>query len=358
MRRIYVCDTPFQIFNMLNIRYHDDENIHSDIVLVEQFLDYRKITDNIKASNLFENVYECKKVDFGSHRNNIERKLFHLNMLLNPYFSFKHQIKNFSKRILLHYDEIYATYPSPIVLALLVHNRNARLYKVEDGTGSYVLDVWQRGNPIELGIINRYRRKKFDTDISLVNNMDVFGEQDNIRPLPAITNEFISLYFGLMKTYFIEYEQNIIWMTDVINDGKEIERLTKDLIDIFDPYKHTMIVRVHPREKKKEIYDGFFIDKNIALWETLIPRIDIEDKILIGIFSTAQINPKIIFNKEPILIFLYRIENSKIFTEEEKREIDRFVSVIDEKYINKNRIYVPQNYADLIDILNKLMKTN
>ena len=67
--------------------------------------------------------------------------------------------------------------------------------------------------------------------------------------------------------------------------------------------------------------------------------------ILIGTFSTAQLMPKVLGDKEPYIIFLYKV----VFDTEKNKnwnEWDKFVDLFKSFYRKPERIYVPENIND------------
>ena len=114
-----------------------------------------------------------------------------------------------------------------------------------------------------------------------------------------------------------------------------------------------VIVRPHPRDRNLTRYKGFVIDESKCLWEMRIANIDIENKVLISDFSTAQITPKMLFDKEPILIF------TEYLNQEEKGTINpesiEMIENIKKNYRDKKRIIVPKTYGAFEDIVRSVV---
>ena len=72
------------------------------------------------------------------------------------------------------------------------------------------------------------------------------------------------------------------------------------------PWQTKTIVRPHPREKQREYY-GLTSDRESTLWELVCANSITDDHVLINFFSTAPLSPKIMYDKEPVVIFAYKL---------------------------------------------------
>ena len=82
------------------------------------------------------------------------------------------------------------------------------------------------------------------------------------------------------------------------------------------------------------------------MWE-LIALDDLsEDDVLICFFSTAAFTPKILFDKEPKIIFLFDLLPEKMFNAKE------LVSGLSEIYSNSNKVMVPTTIDEAIIMIN------
>ena len=80
---------------------------------------------------------------------------------------------------------------------------------------------------------------------------------------------------------------------------------------------------------------------------------DIENNTLISVFSTACLSPFFMFNKEPRVIFLY-----KIIGLDKKNDYNlnfiKFIEKIQNNYKQKDRFLIPRTLDELDEIFDKI----
>ena len=59
MRSLFVCNTPYQLFNVMNLTLNDVQGtrLASDLFIVARFRDAKKVYDRVIAEHTFESVY-------------------------------------------------------------------------------------------------------------------------------------------------------------------------------------------------------------------------------------------------------------------------------------------------------------
>ena len=141
-RVIYICDTPYQVFNSCNLAVNGNEKTKMDIMIDKNMPNYIKIYDSLKNCGLFNNVFSFsgKKSD-----NYFKKSIMTVLGFLNN--------KNFLKFLLskeeyliikkLNYDDIFIPYFFEISLGVIKNNKNSVIHMFEDGTGSYFNNVFK-----------------------------------------------------------------------------------------------------------------------------------------------------------------------------------------------------------------------
>ena len=138
---------------------------------------------------------------------------------------------------------------------------------------------------------------------------------------------------------------------DDTNLASNIIELEKCLMDL----KMNFIVRIHPREKNdSDKYKGFMIDKGDLMWELICRDYITDDHILIGEYSTAQFSPKIMYDKEPWLILLYKILNRRRGSDT-INTMETVIDTIKSSYSNPEKVIVINDFEEIRYTLNKLM---
>ena len=107
------------------------------------------------------------------------------------------------------------------------------------------------------------------------------------------------------------------------------------------------IVKSHPRQKKGNLAGlGFDIFKRYTTpWEVVSLNQNMSDKIIMSIFSTACIYPKIMYDDEPRVIMLYKLIgiDYTFFGE----GMIGFVEGVGNLYREKDRFFVPETWEEL-----------
>ena len=107
------------------------------------------------------------------------------------------------------------------------------------------------------------------------------------------------------------------------------------------------LYKTHPNEVLNGIHNRFEIYHTNSPWELNINSCE-DNNILISVFSTASITPKILYNKEPRVIFLFRLLQPYLFFQAEE-----FLVRVRNSYQNKNRVVAPRTIKELSEILSK-----
>lgn len=106
--------------------------------------------------------------------------------------------------------------------------------------------------------------------------------------------------------------------------------------------------RPHPRKLDfSDVPDSFDIDQQRDFWEaSWMLGIYDEHTALIGAGSTALLTPKIMFDKEPFVIFTHRLVNDGF----DKNSEESYEDILD-RYTNKYRVIAPKTINELEDAL-------
>ena len=353
--KAFIATVPFTIIEAVN--YVVSENIDdADIYLVNVFNDAREIYENIKKTDVFKNAYfvedvlltypitlkKCFKVIKNGRkfiRDNKKRKydaVYYNNSgwLINSVFytAFRKGNKNLENNFIEHgfysYTNDYSQ--KPWYMRHLVH-----LFGMRCMDGS-MLDNLYMFHPEIMSMptsANICKMKKMDkTNKRLVNSLNtIFGyspEQDEFSEKKIIIMEQ-----GPQK---YEFDKDGFW-----------NRILK-MID-----KDNAIVKAHPRQKQSSL-----IDKGVAVctnhtvpWEIELLNMDINDKVQMTIFSGSCISPKLLFDEEPTVIFLYKIApiDQSVWGE----GVTAFADSLGEMYRDKSKYFVPNSWEEFDAYLKK-----
>jgi hypothetical protein len=355
----FFCSTPYQILVAINIKLtqHEDEKV--ELYILNHFDNAKNVVEKLKDENLFASVnyVDCNNFTKSFSSNKIIRfyekanAYFHYQRITEKYFDFKNKF----------YDEVYLTYPDVIIqLAIKIlfkQNDKLKINLYEDGTGGYTdfnPSVFKKLFNLIFG---------FDEVIDKYHSINVFQPElysgnaqknnNKINKIPKINAEskkikcLINDVFNYKNYYDISekiifLEQPLDFVDGLNNDLKNIakEILTKDYI-----------IKLHPRTNVNNYSDFNLYQNNSIPWEVITLNSNLEDKVLISYYSTACVSPKIIFDQEPILIFLYDIQGIEdILTSETKNFIKKFKNL----YKDQSKIFIPNTIEELKSIMLKI----
>lgn len=354
--KVAICAaTPFQTLNAINLAV----NVLNDGYEIDLFFrDFREDTHSI--------LNELSKYDFFSNiyvydlRNKNEGLSYYLNDVeqgLMPKRFIEGLMKTPLKLATKKYDVITVTSGTELEVAFTRVFPRARIIAYDDGLGSYIGDII---HDHKLNIIWRLMgrtTKNIWPECLYVNN-DSFCESKlstNILQLPSLESqpleykEIIFSIFGAKKTKIYESKKYVYLTQPLTEIGNDAENVNKMIEQIIEKSGNEAIYRKHPRDFH-EINISIDEDRTGCLWELICNSQITDNSVLIGICSTAQIMPKIIYDKEPKLIFLYKLFDFEDSSVVEKR-FEPIVKKISSIYRKKNQIVIPSNLTELEALL-------
>ena len=368
-RYLFVCSTQFTIFNCINVVLNDPEKYKgkTDIVLFHQTESTVKLSENLKESKIFSTVYNFP---FINNLNSILLIiLFTFPRLILRKLCLNEEPTRFKKN---QYNAIFSQ--SLLYAALFkIFNKKTSTYLIEEGLSSYTsrtLDVSRRS--VFYRLVNKtFLRHFFLADIKgqLLYKPELYcGEKGNETYIPISvpkhsakfnrifeyksndlysSNKFVYLgapYWGLRK---------LIANADLAEKvDKNLERKCKSLVDrSMKALKGArFIYRVHPIEEiDNKFYDNFCtLDECKNMWEIECQNSLTDDHILMSFFSTASFTPKLLYGKEPYLIFLDNMTGYEFLNAGD------FIYGLKSLYRDPKKIMQPKSEGELFEIINNL----
>lgn len=355
------CETPYQTLNALNLVYSEYKEDCILCIYRDMYMSDNKY--EITANNIgyVKGVYYVKRGEIiDSLGKRILRRLsvlfgLHHRYLLQlsvPHFPMRHE---FNRIITMKYATA-ATY--------LLHASKSQpeVIQVEEGIGEYIVHDTVLNDSIYN--INNYVAHKYVSAPELYENQYV----KSIKKAPYLSEnadflDTINHIFGYRRD-ICKYRK-YIWFEEPFAKDYDMPEFDDKEEQCFDVFKQVvsiddLTIKLHPRsvphrEWANEIY-------SLAPWECYINELtNLEDRVLISVSSTALLTPKLLANKEPYVIFLF-----KIFKEEMKQiykeysyydELLKFIENIKGMYKDKNRVIVPNSVEELKTILLQMQKT-
>ena len=363
MRELYICDTPYQLMNVLNIAMHKQDSAERTLFIVDQFRNARKLALNIEKTGLFRRVCVLLKEDARLLRRGTIRNIRSMLCWLLPMRFMKARFADGSMseaQLAGTFDRVYASVLTRVVSAMLKLNPGAEFVIYDDGSGSYsgnvIRDTYSRLSLL-FGRIFRVGAYVCRPSKLLVNNTEmcrsVAVPKDRIFPLPEIDGVFAALcreVFGVSRTE----GRRVVWLSQPIDGVKGVAEARDITRSFLLPYRDKVTVRMHPRDNDAEFYRDFDVDNGNDMWELRLLELgdDADDLILIGAYSTAQINPKLLFGKEPTCVFLCNLNTE--YPQGKLASINQNIDDLRKSYSNPEKIYVPKTTDELKSVLEKL----
>jgi hypothetical protein len=249
-------------------------------------------------------------------------------------------------------------------------NKNAEVYFIEDGLSSYTS---RTVDPLSRSIYFRLADKIFfhrnllsDVKMQLLYVPKMYlGDIGSTKQLP-VRNPENNIFYNRI----FEYKDNAIYDSHkFVYLGavyKELNNLTlnpnnvsNDLEDkcrfIVDgamkvPKKNSFVYRAHPLENIDEDHYKEFCEFDTCnnMWEIECQNTITNNHVLVSFFSTASFTPKMLYGKEPYVIFLYKILDVEFFN------ACKLVYSLQAIYSNPQKIILVENLDELFTVIEKL----
>lgn len=352
-----VCNTPFQIFTAINVvkNTRQDAGIKFDLFVEKCFRNPEPIIEALQKSELFNKIYSFVRTS--EQPKNRIRQLLQLSCksIILKQYSFNDG--SFAKQ---NYNTIMIGDVNPIGL-YLTYNNLAPVIFFDDGMISYDGNAFLDNRKLIYKIYCKlFGLGFFAYDIKklMVYNKEFCSStiSDNIEQLPN-PSENQEVQECACKVFAYDFnspykEKRLVVLGQPLREkegynGKSFANIINEGI----ANKNEAIFRAHPRQTDND-YPDLSIDNINNQWELECLNSITEEHVLIGYSSTSQISPKLIVDKEPYIIFLYKIfqadsENNEYLA------CEKLAERVKNSYSNPDKVLVP---AD-IEEFEKVVKT-
>lgn len=321
---LFLAETHFQFMNCINIAHHTT-NSQCDLYINEMYDDAKEYAAQIDTFKLFRNV-KTYNVGFGKVKKAITFLTFK-RYVLKQFGYFDYDFVFFASRDYLARCVItYCKYINPSI----------KLVSYDEGLGTYISRMESYTNKIEKAYISlRYHDDaNIVTDKILYKPEAYIGESENITlyRMPSVDNYVVSL---INQLYNYENSKrfigNIIYF-DNYYDGKDDNK--KHIIECLAKKTNArLVIKKHPQTPKGAYNSGNIYQYAGLPYEVIAANdMDIQEKTLITIMSTAVWTPMLMFNRFPKIILLYPLfDNGEV--NEAKKIIEKMISFYPEDKI-------------------------
>ena len=364
---LFVCSSNYQLLNAIMIIR--EYRIDADLIVTRESIWSECKLDILSEEKIFHHIYKWTflletladdKIKKPSDKIKIQTKkiITYLN---------KKRIWNSLPNKDNQYTRINIAYIDSITLWIYTYFKKtgASLSLYEDGTYSYsFLEVEQtfirkimgkilygKTNIEECARIyvkhpEKLRRGSHNVKIlKIEENYDSDVLARVLLPLYNSTEESMKSF----EKKVIYFDQNI-----ELDEVKNIQKkIASETAQIFG--RKNVLIKLHPSSRNIDYGKDIIVFKERLPFELAIIDKNMNNKVLISIFSTACMTPKLDFNQEPYIIFTYKLYgNSFSINEKYLEQIDQLT----ESYNDKSKVKVPNSmdeYMQMIKLIGEKM---
>ena len=359
MNTLIICNTPYQILNAVNVIVNNVEGVRAestDILIDMTFNNADIVGEALLNNNL------CKDVFFVSKKcEKFKRSKFRCIIDLVT-GNFHEEIFDFSDNNVKRkrYDMLWVGDDSPLGLLIFDRNKHSKVYWYDDGVLSYSKAPPALNHAVydKIASVLKFGGYKYGSKIVYLNNADMVQYANyDIRQLPRYSRENVAS--GILKKVFdyqkertVLREYKFIILSQVYPTSAEYAGLDIScLLNNTQVDFSKVLIRKHPRDRQD--YQGCVIDNGANMWEIECLENLSNNHILVACCSTAQITPKMLADKEPYIIFLYRIllgDASAV-----RSGCEKLVNSIRDVYSDKSKVCVPNTLEEFKAEISKLV---
>jgi energy-converting hydrogenase A subunit M len=364
MKHLFICFTPLQLINAINIKISQLQDDEVTLYILDYSHNHQEMYEKAIASKLFVRVQLVKTLAFIKHwsyRFKVTRYLVKgIQYWNHDYFS--------SKLVddVEVYDKLWISYIVHaswlLFLTNKAKNKNIELIFLEDGIGSYRLLTMQL-NRWEVRLLHLMGYKTYleemkelyvyEPDLvlnTLCPDVEIFKLPKINKPkVKNVINSICLKSDQLFEPAICRY----LFFEAPYQSQKVIKQQTS-LIDIFaKKLKKDFCIKLHPRsEWDSDKYKAYVLDIDLPV-ELLCLNRDLSDNVLISVLSTACITPKLMFDQEPVLIFLYKLVDIYSIGHMDEMYI-QFIERFARTYRDPEKVFIPDSVKELKNLIDQL----
>ncbi len=363
IRRLFVCCTPFQIFNCIGYIINDDKKCECDIAICNHFINARKIFENCKNSKLWRNCFFL--------RTEYNRSAYETLKIINE-INFE-KMNDSNDNFSWDYDEIYigtVNNISSIICLKYCRKFKKRLYIFDEGVGSYLFNSMEKEFPKNQRLLRTLLGHVIypkDIDMLLLCKPKLYSgsfkatidslyknEVRTSRFRAAINNIFEYKNNDYSEVIFFEQPDSIVSFAE---KGKKNNELLNAIISGIEEITMDYSIKWHPRTtdniKNRYGTNAKRIKSSLGGWEVDLLNRDTNYRfIFVSVSSSASILSNILFGDSDVVIFLYKL--AELETNHLQIEgIDKLVRKLKD---NGAKIYLPESIGEFSAVLKKLLE--
>lgn len=352
------CTTPYQLMGAISIV--QGLKLEADLYLFGMFSGYDRIAERLEKYHVFHRVISVDCAKF---------KSLSLIKGLWQTINSRRAVSSFLASETV-YDVFYSSSRAHVKLLLRreLERRNPELCFVtfEDGLGTYSAQSHELNSSRLRRLVNAvlgWDSFKPSKTIMMVTHPELFELPKRLKTVPIKKMPSVVGTESNRRMFldvFDAHEEDIIKERVILFDvtrgiykndlGVDTNMLDESYQMVVDKFLYDNVVcKPHPRSiVKTKVAVKEYIKTGIPVEILYAGMPDLEERILIGTFSTALFTPKMMFDKEPTIVCLHKMvwpSNKKIPPVFEK---------LCKMYNHKDRIFAPENLNELKTYLSRI----
>lgn len=341
---LFIAFTPYHILQCIRLARSLDSHAKADLYVVNLFKNANTLVERLQASGIFRHVilFEEYKV-----YPPVIQKLMTLLWIMFPRATMeKYAHQHVPEQC---YSRVYISGYFSLMDSVKLTQSQAEFVEYEDGLRNYCYDDTEaRARTGLFNLINKLflnNRLSYDITTVYLNQKEAHtGTQFTaVLDIPKATepkqeNDILKTVFEYCENT-VYREHKFVYLTQPLSETtltKAQLETEKDILSVLD--KGT-VVRVHPRQSAED-YQNFFLDTANNLWELECQDKITDEHVLISAFSTALFTPKMLCDKEPTVIFTYKLYGSSL-------DFTNLTDMLRRMYRHPERVIVPNTLEEL-----------
>ncbi len=359
---LFFCSTPFQIYQIINIKTKYYKEKKSTLYILKYFGDAPKYVDLCKETGLFEDVIlvDCWKmyqriadaVPENSLIQKVKAKSKHLFWKIYYYRINNNIFDILSLDKEQQIEEAFFSYYEPlaVMLSIKLAKTGIKINCFEDGLATYVFGVTYE---------KRLPEKITNVPDCFLNPAKVFVHfPEVVKNVESLKAEIIKVDYSdnkeardlLYKIFDIvnvdEIKESAVYF-DTLAENQDMDSM---ILPLKDFSREQIVYKKHPRRP-----DKYYEDRSLNVYrgaslpfEMYCEYFDVSDKLLISHCSSACFTPMIFFGQNPTIIFCYKFATTSGL--ESYKRYDDFIERL-KKFKPDLKLYSPETkeeYEELI----------
>ena len=352
-----VAATPLQLLHCAEFVSNNVDGAagNTDLYIVHTFPTAPVLSDGARNSGLYRNVYDLKPHKAAGA---IGNKLHTFADLFFPRAALS--ARSCGEPLQLNrkvYRVVCASSQTTFTIGMHLVYPKAKIYLYDDGIGSYYGSmVHDYNSPLFQRMNSLFFAGKLimepEAMYLAVPELSRSTSCGAYRKLPGLDAEGMLLAERMFcyRPNDLYRNHRLVYLTQPFGESSKVDLSAEPgVLSLMEKYAFDAVARVHPRQKEAN-FGVLARDTYENLWEMECLKQITDDHILVSYCSTAQFMPKLMNDKEPHLVFLYRI-----FGLAPSAQLQTLMQEFRALYRNPERIHVPEDLSQLETILKEMI---